>query len=66
MLKQIVEIVKKASQIMLDDHSFKVSEKDGVTNLVTTNDVKVQEFLQDKLSKLLFPLLSSFLVTFIV
>ena len=53
MLNQIVEIVKQASKIMLDDGSFKVSEKDGVTNLVTTNDVKVQEFLQDKLSKLL-------------
>ena len=53
MLKQIVEIVKKASQIMLNDHSFKVSEKDGVTNLVTTNDVKVQEYLQEQLSKLL-------------
>ena len=53
MLNQIVDIVKQASQIMLDDESFKVSEKDGVTNLVTTNDVKVQEFLQDKLSKLL-------------
>ena len=53
MLNKIVDIVMEASKIMLDDHSFKVSEKDGVTNLVTTNDVKVQEFLQDKLAKLL-------------
>ena len=53
MLNKIIDIVMEASKIMLDDHSFKVSEKDGVTNLVTTNDVKVQEFLQDRLAKFL-------------
>ena len=53
MLNRIVNIVMEASKIMLDDQSFRVDEKDGVTNLVTTNDVKVQEFLQDQLAKLL-------------
>lgn len=53
MLEKIKEIVLQASEIMLDDQRFKVSEKDGVTNLVTTNDVKVQEFLQSKLVELL-------------
>ncbi len=53
MLNKIVDIVMQASKIMLDDQSFRVDEKDGVTNLVTTNDVKVQDFLQDKLAKLL-------------
>ena len=53
MLKRIVEIVKEASKIMLDDKHFVVKEKDGATNLVTTNDVRVQEFLQRELAKLL-------------
>lgn len=53
MLEKIVGIVKQASEIMLDDQHFSVSEKDGVTNLVTTNDVKVQEFLQRELIKVI-------------
>ena len=53
MLEKIKKVVIEASKIMLDDGSFQVSDKDGVTNLVTTNDVKVQEFLQKKLAKLI-------------
>ena len=53
MLDEIVKIIKEASKIMLDDSHLNVKEKDGVSNLVTTNDVKVQNFLQDKFSKLL-------------
>lgn len=53
MIDRIIEIVKEAANIMLDDQHFVVKEKDGVTNLVTTNDVRVQEFLQDRLVKLL-------------
>lgn len=53
MLDKIIEVVKQASKIMLDDQHFSVKEKDGVTNLVTTNDVKVQEFLQKELIKVL-------------
>ena len=52
LLEQVKQIVLDASKIMLDDH-FVISEKDGASNLVTTNDVKVQEFLQDKLARLL-------------
>ena len=53
MLEKIVGIVRQASEIMLDDQHFSVSEKDGVTNLVTTNDVMVQEFLQRELIKVI-------------
>ena len=53
MINKVVEIVKEASRIMLQDSSFSVEEKDGVTNIVTTNDVRVQEFLQSKLIKVL-------------
>lgn len=52
LLEQVKQIVLDASKIMLDDN-FVVSEKDGASNLVTTNDVKVQEFLQKKLKELL-------------
>ena len=53
MLEKVIEIVKEASKIMLDDKHFIIDEKDGVENIITTNDVKVQEFLFEKLSKLL-------------
>ena len=53
MIKRIIEIVKDASIIMLEDQSFSVDEKDGITNIVTTNDVRVQEYLQKELSSLL-------------
>lgn len=53
MLDEIVKIIKEASKIMLDDSHLNIKEKDGVSNLVTTNDVKVQNFLQDRFSKLL-------------
>ena len=53
MLDKVINIVKEASKIMLDDHSFDVKEKGGLTNIVTTNDVKVQLFLQEKLKELI-------------
>lgn len=53
MLDKIIEIVKNASKIMLDDQDFEVKEKSGLINLVTTNDLKVQDFLQEKLTELL-------------
>ena len=52
MLNKVIKIVKEASKIMLND-SFNVMEKDGVTNLVTTNDIAVQDYLVKELSKLL-------------
>ena len=53
MLDKVIAIVKNASLIMLDDDNFVVQEKDGVSNLVTTNDVRVQNFLVRELSLLL-------------
>ena len=53
MLNKIINIVKEASKIMLDDQHFDIKEKDGVTNLVTTNDLRVQEYLQTQLALLL-------------
>ena len=49
MLNKVIEIVKEAAKIMLNDGSFNVSNKDGITNIVTSNDVKVQDFLQERL-----------------
>ena len=43
MIKNVINIVKNASKIMLND-SFEVMEKDGVTNLVTTNYIAVQNY----------------------
>lgn len=53
MLNKIIGIVKEASKIMLDDSHFNIDEKGSVYNLVTTNDIRVQEFLQKECSKLL-------------
>ena len=53
MINKIIDIVKEASKIMLDDGHFDVNEKGSVSNLVTTNDVRVQEFLQKECAKLL-------------
>ncbi len=51
-LNAIVEIVREAAQYMLTD-SFEITQKDGYTNIVTSSDVAVQEFLCGKLSQLL-------------
>ena len=53
MIDEVIKIVLEASKIMLCDDKFSVEEKDGATNIVTSNDVKVQEFLIDKLKQLL-------------
>ncbi len=53
MLNKIIGIVKEASKIMLDDTHFHINEKGSASNLVTTNDVRVQAFLQKELEKLL-------------
>lgn len=51
MIETIKSIVLQASKIMLDDGSFSVAEKGTSSNLVTSNDVAVQNFLQKKLSE---------------
>ena len=52
MMNELIGIVKQASSLMLTD-GFDILEKDGVTNIVTSSDVAVQEFLKTKLSQLL-------------
>lgn len=51
MLEAISQIVRQAGQIILSAHDIQnsVSEKQGIGNFVTTYDVKVQNFLQEKL-----------------
>ena len=50
MIEQVKNIVLEAAKIMLNDGSFVVEEKGGATNLVTSNDLAVQAFLQKELS----------------
>ena len=52
MIEKVIEIVKDASIIMLDNN-FDVVEKSGVENIVTSNDVRVQKYLIEKLKELL-------------
>lgn len=52
MLKTLIDIVIEASSLMLTD-DFKITEKDGISNIVTSSDIAVQEFLRNRLSTLL-------------
>ena len=52
MLESLINIVIEASSLMLTD-DFQVTEKDGVSNIVTSSDIAVQEFLRVRLKKLL-------------
>lgn len=51
MYNQIYSILREAGDIMLSAKNIEtgVEEKDGSVNLVTTYDVKIQNFLQEKL-----------------
>lgn len=49
-VEQLIEIVKEAAECMPADH-FEVTQKGGYSNIVTTSDVAVQEFLRERLSK---------------
>lgn len=51
-IEKIIETVKDASALMRDV-DFEISEKDGYENIVTSADVAVQDFLCDRLGKLL-------------
>src|SRR5574344_549554 len=51
-LQQVIDAVKQASKIMVGDR-FQVFEKDGSANLVTSNDLAVQEFLYKKLHEIM-------------
>ena len=44
MLNSVIDIVIGASGLMLTD-DFRISQKDGAANIVTSSDIAVQEFL---------------------
>ena len=48
----VVSIVRQASQLMMKQ-DFKINEKDGAANIVTSSDLAVQHFLCEKLKALL-------------
>ena len=52
MIQQVVEIVRKASELM-QKGGFDIFEKDGLANLVTSSDIAVQHYLTEALSALL-------------
>ena len=52
MLQQVIDIVKDASALMSTDH-FRIMQKDGLANLVTSSDLAVQHFLTERLAALL-------------
>ena len=52
MLQTLTDIVVEASSLMLTD-DFQITQKDGVSNIVTSSDIAVQEFLRGRLSALL-------------
>ena len=52
MLHSLVEIVVEAAGLMLTD-DFSISQKGGASNIVTSSDIAVQEFLRQRLSALL-------------
>ena len=50
-IKELIDIVREASKLMLND--FEISQKDGFSNIVTSSDIAVQEFLCERLATLL-------------
>lgn len=52
MLHKLIDIVIEASRLMLTD-DFQVTQKQGVSNIVTSSDIAVQEFLRSRLTTLL-------------
>ena len=52
LLQIVIDIAIKASGLMLTDN-FQITEKEGVSNIVTSSDIAVQEFLRSRLAGLL-------------
>lgn len=52
LLQTLSDIVIEASGLMLTD-DFQITEKDGISNIVTSSDIAVQEFLRRRLCSLL-------------
>ena len=51
-IKELIDIVREASKLMLPEN-FEISQKDGFSNIVTSSDIAVQEFLCERLATLL-------------
>jgi len=51
-LDTLIEVVKDASSLMVTDH-FDVSQKGGYSNIVTSSDLAVQDFLCSRLAELM-------------
>lgn len=51
-LGSLIEVVKEASSLMLTDH-YDVAQKGGYSNIVTSSDLAVQEFLCSRLAELM-------------
>lgn len=51
-LTTLKDIVRQSAQLFITD-DFSIMEKDGCTNIVTTSDLAVQEFLKEQLSQAL-------------
>lgn len=49
-LEKLIETVKEASQFMAKEQ-FEVAQKDGYSNIVTSSDLAVQEFLRKRLAE---------------
>ncbi|HQA97384.1 MAG TPA: inositol monophosphatase family protein, partial [Clostridia bacterium] len=53
MLKQLEQIIRQAASIMLQHKPSGILTKEGHANFVTEADRKTQDFLQDRLLRLL-------------
>lgn len=51
-LETLIEVVKEASSLMVSNH-FNITQKDGYSNIVTSSDLAVQDFLCKRLAELL-------------
>lgn len=52
MLDRVIDIVKKASELM-DASDFEIEEKGSIENIVTSSDLAVQHYLTEHLSELI-------------
>ena len=50
-ITELINIIREASKLLLND--FEISQKDGFSNIVTSSDIAVQEFLCEHLAQLL-------------
>ena len=53
MIEKVIGIVREAASLMLQPEQIEIKQKGGFENIVTSADIAVQNFLQEKLSALL-------------